>query len=91
MKNKKSELERKSLSEIPFIGGVGVVLLYLAIFYGITSLSNRSLNYKKWPEIERKEEKQELFLQQQTYRQQFQRLDKNKDYVIDTTEFIYRK
>ncbi len=30
-------------------------------------------------------------IQQNTYRQEFQSLDKNKDYLVDSIEFIYRE
>ena len=47
-----------------------------------------SWNPSEWWEIQKQEE---IIMQQNDYRNQFYALDLNKDSVIDSTEFIYRK
>jgi len=85
---KENNLEKKSKgipNEIFQISGV--VLAFLAL-YGLGTLhAGGELNPFKWGEAQ---EKIYLIQQQNHYRQQFHDLDKNNDYRIDLTEFIYR-
>lgn len=63
-------------------------------FYTLAAISGESLNFTKWKENRMKYIKQinlEEEIQQNTYRQEFQSLDKNKDYLVDSIEFIYRE
>ncbi len=58
---------------------------------GAIYLEQGSLNPAKWSEIQKQREIQQELKTQNSYRNQFHELDKNKDYVVDSTEFIYRK
>lgn len=90
---KESKLEKKTKpirlpNTINRINISAVAIAFL-ILYGLGCLhSGGDANPFKWGEIQ---ERIHLIQQQNYYHQQFHELDKNKDYVIDSTEFIYRK
>ena len=61
------------------------------ILYLFGSATGKNFSPKKWPENTKQRKMEQIHYQQNCYRQEFQSLDKNKDYVIDSTEFIYRE
>ncbi len=65
----------------------------IVIGYFVMAL-NHGFNPWKWKEnvreFQREQKLEKTPHQQNFYRKQFHELDKNKDYVIDSTEFIYR-
>ena len=60
----------------------------LSVIYFAMVADTGSWNPSEWWEIQKQEE---IIMQQNDYRNQFYALDLNKDSVIDSTEFIYRK
>lgn len=88
MKNENKESKLRKLLG-PVVNGI-FTLGGIALFYGIVAAPKGSWNYKKWPEIQNQRELKQELINQNYYRKQFQEIDKNKDYVIDSTEFIYR-
>ena len=69
---------------LPLIGGY----IFASLSYGAPTFSKEWFQNKK--EHDKNIKQQELIHQQNAYRKEFQQLDQNKDYVIDSTEFIYR-
>ena len=83
-----SKKERRNL----LLQNIWTVLLGTPFLVYLTvSMQYGSLNYKRWPEIVEQQQIQETLRQQESYSQEFQVLDQNKDCKIDSTEFIYRK
>ena len=88
--NSKSRTYLKGITNIAITSG----LLGMGFLYVTNALKYQALNYKKWPEIRKKIQMrysyEEQINDQRVYRNQFQTLNKNKDDVLDSTEFIYR-
>ncbi len=59
----------------------------MALLYPIGSLSTGTLNYTKWPEIQKQKELQEEQRVRDYSEKQFFKADKNGDLVIDANEF----
>lgn len=88
--NKKPDV--KNLDKCLKLTMVGIGIILLPSLYCIPASFFETANFTKWNSETLKQNKLEKQIQQQnTYRTQFQTLDKNKDDVIDSTEFIYGK
>jgi len=66
---------------------LSLIFALAPFLYGADSLLHGSLNYKKWPEIQNQRKLKQELINQNYYRKQFQEIDKNKDCVLDSTEF----
>ncbi len=88
-KNKEVKLEKKTKILGITLAKLGIFfILQPLLYYGIiASRHGGTWNYKKWSEFDKQKEIQT----QNSYRNQFQELDKNNNYVLDSTEFIYRE
>jgi len=86
---KENNLEKKSQGVPNSVFQIlGLISAFLAL-YGLGTLhAGGEPNPFKWKEAQ---EKIYLIQQQSSYRKQFHKLDKNNDFLIDSTEFIYRK
>lgn len=84
MTNEESKLEKKkeNLAIVGFAGGALVWMVFAAYCIGVKDY--RTWDCKKWPEIQ--EQRQMNYV-----REQFHKLDLDNNYVIDSTEFIYRE
>lgn len=89
--NKNIDKYHWSISKSNTLGiSLSVLNTFLFGIYLSSSLALSSFNPLEWSEISNKRNLQKEIQQQEIYKKSFYKLDKNKDYVIDSTKFIYQ-
>lgn len=89
--NKNIDKYHGSISKSNTLGiSLSVLNTFLFGIYLSSSLGLSSFNPLEWSEISNKRNLQKEIQQQEIYKKSFYKLDKNKNCVIDSTEFIYQ-